>query len=74
MLTSQPFSLYSQLQSLVARTQCGDLVPVLRSLLEDRKARDGHLTTRSLYRETLFLKCVLSDGNVDIGECYRHQC
>jgi len=63
---------YSQLQSLVARTQCGDLLPVLNSLLEDRKqkrvGKEGvELASRSVYRETLFLKSVLANGYIDIG-------
>ena len=64
--------LCSQLQSLVARTQCGDFLTVLNSLLEDRRKQgvgeEGvGLLSRSVYREILFLKSVLSDGNIDIG-------
>lgn len=62
-----------QLQSLVARTQCGDLLPVLRSLLEDRQGQGAETEEkgagpipRSTYRETLFLKTVLSDGVIDV--------
>ncbi len=61
-------SIFRQLQSLVARTQCGDLLTVLCSLLEDRQHGEPHLTNRSTYRETLFLKMVLSTGVFDIGE------
>ena len=65
------FLFSSQLQSLVARIQCGDLVPVLTSLLKDRDEKGvgqgAGLTHRSLYRETLFLQCILLDN--DIGEC-----
>ena len=62
----------SQLQSLVARTQCGDFLTVLNSLLEDRRKQGvgeegAGLLSRSVYREILFLKSVLSDGNIDIG-------
>jgi len=55
----------------VACTQCGDL-PVLNSLLEDRKqkrvGKEGvELASQSVYRETLFLKSVLANGYIDIG-------
>lgn len=66
------FMLCRQLQSLVARTQCGDFFTVLNSLLEDRRKEGvreegAGLLSRSVYREILFLKSVLSDGNIDIG-------
>ena len=72
-----------RLQSLVARTQCGDLCPVLCSLLRDRAAGGGaagspvgeessgqkqqRVQPRSVYRETLFLKSILTQ-NLDIGK------
>ena len=72
LLPSYIFMLCSQLQSLVARTQCGDFLTVLNSLLEDRRKQGVReegvgLLSRSVYREILFLKSVLSDGNIDIG-------
>jgi len=56
----------------VARTQCGDLLLVLKSLLEDRKQKrvgeEGmELASWSVYWETLFLKSVLANGYIDIG-------
>ena len=46
-------------------------MPVLTSLLKDRDEKGvgqgAGLTHRSLYRETLFLQCILLDN--DIGEC-----
>ncbi len=61
----------SQLQSLVARTQCRDIPPVLTSLLRDRLKRaecgsKEKLVQRSIYREILFLYMTVS-GQVDIG-------
>ena len=72
LLPSSIFMPCSQLQSLVARTQCGDFLTVLNSLLKDRRKQgDGEegagLLSRSVYREILFLKSVLSDGNIDVG-------
>ena len=64
----------SQLQSLVARVQCGDWPPVLTSLLKDRLQGAGPTAEdqlpRSIYRETLFLNMTVSSGHVDIGEWY----
>lgn len=70
----------SQLQSLVARVQCGDWMPVITSLLRDRlkeaesgagkegvKKEEG-LLNRSIYRETLFLNMTVS-RHMDIGTC-----
>lgn len=70
----------SQLQSLVARVQCGDWPPVITSLLRDRlKAAseakeagtgaesEAELYPRSIYRETLFLNMIVSSGRLDIG-------
>lgn len=67
----------SQLQSLVARVQCGDWPPVISSLLRDRlkgaesEAKEvgleAGLLPRSIYRETLFLNMTVSAGHVDIG-------
>lgn len=67
----------SQLQSLVARVQCGDWPPVLTSLLRDRLKGEGSESKevgsviepvpRSIYRETLFLTMTISAANVDIG-------
>ena len=72
-------TVHSQLQSLVARTQCGDLCPVLCSLLKDRASlsrtssdqsnqTQTQLSSRSIYRETLFLKSVLNNS-INTGEC-----
>lgn len=64
----------SQLQSLVAKTQWGQLTPLLQSLLEDRQNNitpsTSYSTTntphRSIYRETLFFKAaILGSINVD---------
>jgi hypothetical protein len=48
----------SQLQPMVARMQCGDLQYIMRSLLNDKR-QDGSHEYRSIYRQMLFLKCVL---------------
>ena len=88
-----PSCSHRQLQSLVARTQCGDLLHVLISLLQDRqqlastpeereeegekeeeeeedrgKEDERKRRWRSVYRETLFLKCVTQEENIDVGE------
>lgn len=66
----------SQLQSLVARVQCGDWPPVLTSLLRDRlqsgdrQGAESQLLPRSIYRETLFLNMTVSSGHLDIGMCH----
>ena len=70
----------SQLQSLVARVQCGDWPPVLTSLLRDRLQSNGQgegsqgaesqLLPRSIYRETLFLNVMVSSSHLDIGTCF----
>ncbi len=72
----------SQLQSLVARVQCGDWPPLLTSLLRDRlkgaessekgaesseKGAESQLVPRSIYRETLFLNMSVLSCDVDIG-------
>lgn len=63
----------SQLQSLVARIQCGDWAPVISSLLVDRfeevgsESREEDLP-RSIYRETLFLKMAIF-RRVNLGVC-----
>lgn len=73
----------SQLQSLVARIQCGDWTPVLSSLLKDRLREEGpqaeearpdpeqsvvqEYLPRSVYRETLFLKMAIS-RRVNLGK------
>ena len=65
----------SQLQSLVARVQCGDWPPVLTSLLRDRvqeagseEAAQEELTPRSIYRETLFLNMTVPKSSLlEIG-------
>lgn len=72
----------SQLQSLVARIQCGDWPPVVTSLLKDRvkgagptskeaesmlKEAESGPVPRSIYRETLFLTMTVSPGHVNIG-------
>lgn len=69
-----------QLQSLVARVQCGDWPPVVTSLLRDRLKGAGseateagpeaELLPRSIYRETLFLNVTISAGHFDIGKPY----
>ena len=48
---------------------------MLRSLLEDRQGQGAEVKEkgvgaipRSTYRETLFLKTVLSDGVIDVGK------
>ena len=61
----------SQLQSLVARIQCGEWTSILSSLLIDRH-KDGvsseeECLSRSIYRETLFLKLAVS-RHVNLGE------
>ncbi len=63
----------SQLQSLVARVQCGDWPPLLTSLLRDRVKEAGSevvkekLSPRSIYRETLFLNMIVSTSLLEIG-------
>ena len=48
---------------------CGDLQFVMRHLLNDRKTDcKSDNVQRSIYRQMLFLKCVLFPGTVDIGE------
>lgn len=74
MLVAQPVYLIfkgiicRQLQPLVARMHCGDLQFILRTLLNDRKTySDPNDAHRSIYRQMLFLKCILFPGSVDIG-------
>jgi hypothetical protein len=63
----------SQLQSLVAKTQWGQLTPVLTNLLEDRQRSVAAASSterrprhRSVYRETLFFKAaIMGSINVD---------
>ena len=68
----------SQLQSLVARVQCGEWPPVITSLLRDRlkgagqheakeAGQEEELVARSIYRETLFLNMTVS-GHLDAGK------
>ena len=63
---------YSQLQSLVARIQCGDLLYAMRCLLEDRLPHeDGEPAAaahHSVYRQLLFLRCAVHPRSVDIGK------
>ena len=63
---------HSQLQSLVAKTQWGQLGPVLTNLLEDRQQTAAKPTEegwrhRSVYRETLFFKAAIM-GSINVGE------
>ena len=68
----------SQLQPLVARIQCGDLLFAMRCLLEDRLLPHDEklqqltqlptLHQRSVYRQLLFLRCALYPHSFDIGE------
>lgn len=80
LLHSPPFSsllllLLRQLQSLVAKTQWGQLTPLLQSLLEDRQNNitpsTSYSTTntphRSIYRETLFFKAAIL-GSINVGK------
>lgn len=67
---------HRQLQSLVAHMQCGELMYTIRSLLADRmadtKEKQGRamsqLPQKSLYRQLLFLKCILCPKGFDVGE------
>ena len=56
---------------------CGDLQYIMRSLLtdrldeqkgEEREEKVGCIK-RSIYRQMLFLKCVLFPDTIDIGRC-----
>ena len=79
-----PLLACSQLQSLVAKTQWGQLTSVLHSLLEDRQSTppsDSQGTPppaelkprphRSVYRETLFFKAAIM-GSINVGEVILH--
>lgn len=74
-LSTDIFPFTSQLQPLVARMHCGDLQYIMRSLLTDRlDAQKGEereekvgCIKRSIYRQMLFLKCVLFPDSIDIG-------
>ena len=81
-LTTLFFSFTSQLQPLVARMHCGDLQYIMRSLLTDRldgqkgeeKEEKVGCIKRSIYRQMLFLKCVLFPDTIDIGKCACYKC
>lgn len=61
------YSQLSQLQSFAAHLQCWNLLPVAKSILEDRQSEGTNSPRRGLYHDlALFCSC-LHEGSLDIG-------
>lgn len=56
----------------MARITCGDIAPLVIKLLEDRRHPTGDQLHRSIFREALFLKSIVTQAIPDLGKDHGH--